>query len=220
MDIAKLSVERREETGKGSAGRLRRSGRVPAVLYGPKADPLHLSVSARELGTLIQQAGAHPLVELQVAGGRKKPQAAMVKEIQRPAVKPGFHHIDFLAIELDQEIDSQVPVQLKGEASGVKDGGVLQHVLWQIGIRAVAREMPDSIELDISELQIGSALRVSDITPPKGAQFLSNPDELVVTVVPPAKEPEAEEEVPELEEEMAEPELIQREQPEEAEAEE
>ncbi len=181
--MEKLVGQPREDKGKGAARRLRAKGMVPAVVYGHGADPVHLTVDARELLHLLHtDAGTNVLVDLHVDSEKL---LAIPREIQRDHIKGQFIHIDFLRVARDEKITVEVPVHLTGESHGVKEGGVVEHHLWTLQVECLPQDVPSSIEADISELGINESLKVEAL--PAGAKFtvLTPPEEVVVSVVPP-----------------------------------
>jgi large subunit ribosomal protein L25 len=198
MSEYKLAAQRRAETGKGAARRARAAGRVPAVLYGHGMDPVHLSVDAREFGHALRtDAGTNVLIELSV--GRTK-HLALAKEVQRNPVRGSFIHVDFLAVQRGETVQVRVPVPLVGESPGVREGGIADQDLHEILVEAEVTAVPDSVQADISGLNIGDVLRVSDLKAPEGATILDDPEASVVSIVAPT----VEEEEPTEEEEAAE----------------
>ena len=192
MSEYKLTAQRRAESGKGPARRARAAGRVPAVLYGHGMDPVHLSVDAREFGHALRTgAGSNVLIELSV--GRSK-HLALAKEIQRNPVRGSFIHIDFLAVQRGETVQVRVPVHLVGESPGVREGGIADQDLHQITVEAEVTAVPDSIEADVSGLNIGDVLRVSDLKAPEGATIMEDPEASVVSIVAPTVEEEPTEE--------------------------
>ena len=181
--MEKLVAQPREDKGKGAARRLRAKGMVPAVVYGHGADPLHLTVDARELLHLLHtEAGTNVLVDLRVDSEQL---LAIPREIQRDHIKGQFIHIDFLRVARDEKITVEVPVHLTGESHGVKEGGVVEHHLWTLQVECLPQDVPSSIEADISGLGINESLKVEAL--PGGDKFtvLTPPEEVVVSVVPP-----------------------------------
>jgi large subunit ribosomal protein L25 len=188
----KLVASRREGTGKGVARKLRASGQVPAVLYGHGMEPVSLSVDSRELVHLFHTgAGTNVLVDLVVDGAEH---LALPREIQRDHIRGRFVHVDFLVVRRDEKITITVPVRIVGESVGVKAGGVLEHHLWDLQVECLPTNVPEAIEADVSALEIGSSLRVSDLVAPEGATILTNPEESVVAVQQPQMAVELEEE--------------------------
>jgi large subunit ribosomal protein L25 len=191
----KLVAEKRDGSGKGVARKLRAAGRVPAVLYGHGMDPVSLSVDSRELFHLFHtRAGTNVLVGLVVDGNEH---LAMPREIQRDHIKGRFVHVDFLVVRRDEKIHVSVPIRVVGESVGVKAGGVVEHHLWELQVECLPADVPEAIEADISDLDIGSGLRVSDLKAPSGATILTDPDESVVAVQQPQMAVEEEEEAAE-----------------------
>jgi large subunit ribosomal protein L25 len=193
----KLVAEKRDDSGKGVARKLRAAGRVPAILYGHGMDPLALSVDSKELFHLFHTgAGANVLVDLVVDDAEH---LAMPRDVQRDHIKGRFIHVDFLVVRRDEKIEIDVPVRVVGESPGVKAGGVLEHHLWDIHVECLPTNVPEAIEVDVSALEIGDSLRVADLTAPDGVTILTNPDESVIAAVQPqmAIEPEEEEEAAE-----------------------
>jgi large subunit ribosomal protein L25 len=204
----KLKAERRDGVGKGWARKLRASGRVPAVLYGPDLEPMHLAVNGLELWhALHTEAGSNVLIDLKVDGDAF---LTMPREVQRDFLKGTLIHIDFLQIRKDVAIEVDVPIHLVGESHGVKEGGVVEHHLWSLRVQCLPTQVPESIDADITPLGINEALHVSDIKIPGNFTVLTPLEETVVSVVPPP--------VMELPEEVAEEELAELAEAEEAEA--
>jgi large subunit ribosomal protein L25 len=198
----KLTAEKRDGTGKGVARKLRAGGRVPAILYGHGMEPVALSVDSRELFHLLHTgAGTNVLVDLVVDGTEH---LALPREVQRDHIKGRFVHVDFLAVRRDERIHVTVPIRIVGESPGVKAGGVLEHHLWELSVECLATDVPEAVDVDISDLEIGSGLRVGDLAPPRGATILTNPDDSVVAVTQPQMAVEVEEAAEAVEGEAAE----------------
>ncbi len=189
----KLVADKREGTGKGVARKLRAAGRVPAVLYGAGVDSTALSVDAKDLYRVLHTgAGANVLVDLVVDGAEH---LIIPRDVQRDHIAGRFVHVGFLVVRRDEKIHLDVPIRVVGESVGVKVGGVLEHHLWEVQVECLPGDVPEAIEVDVSALEIGMSLRVSDLVAPQGATILTNPDESVVAVQQPqlVVEPEAEE---------------------------
>jgi large subunit ribosomal protein L25 len=179
-----LKAERREGAGKGVARKLRASGRVPAVYYGQGNPAVSLSVDARELLHLLHvNAGTNLLVDLMIDG---EAHMAIAREIQRDHIRNTFKHVDFLAVSRTETITVSVEVKEVGEPAGVKAGGVIEHHLREIEVECLPQDVPDSIEVDVSSLELGDMLHVRDLVAPKGVQILSNPEDAVLSVITPA----------------------------------
>jgi large subunit ribosomal protein L25 len=183
MADQQLKAEPRDDAGKGVARKLRAAGRVPAVLYGQGKDARALSVDAKDLFHLLHgAAGGNVLIDL-VIGGKKT--MAMPREVQRDHVRGQYLHVDFFEVRRDEKVTVDVPIHLTGESVGVKAGGVLEHHLWDLRIESLPQDLPDSIEADISALNVNDALRVADIVVPDVCTVLTPPEETVAAVVPP-----------------------------------
>jgi large subunit ribosomal protein L25 len=179
----KLKAEARAEIGKGAARKIRAGGRVPAVVYGHGVDPLPVSIDAKELFHLLHtDAGMNVLVDMRVNSDQF---LAMPREVQRDHIRGQFLHVDFLRIRRDQKIGVEVPIHLVGESHGVKEGGVIEHHLWNLHLECFPQDVPSSIEADISGLGINESLKVADLEIPDKLTLLTSPDEVIVSVVPP-----------------------------------
>jgi large subunit ribosomal protein L25 len=192
-----LKAEKRDEAGKGAARKIRAVGRVPAVLYGPQLDPMRLTVDARQLWhALHTDAGTNVLISLAVDGDTF---LTMPREVQRDIVKGTLLHVDFLRIRRDVAIQVDVPIHLTGESAGVTEGGVIEHHLWELRIECLPANVPESVEADVSHLNIGDSLHVSDLRIPQHLTVLTPLEETIVSVVPPPVLEVPEEVVPEEE---------------------
>jgi large subunit ribosomal protein L25 len=192
----RLEVKPRDDAGSAVARRLRANGMVPGVLYGAGNQAHPFTVEERELRRVLTgEHGLHAILDV-VFDGQKTAHHAVLKEYQLDPVRPRLLHIDLHEVRLDQTIQTQVAVEPVGESPGVKEGGALTLVLREVNVEALPMEVPDRLELDISDMTIGDSLRVSDLAVPDGVQLLDDPDSVVATVTPPTKveEPEVEEE--------------------------
>ena len=190
MAEVKLPAERRTEVGKGAARRSRAAGRVPGIVYGKGMEPVAVEVSRRELVTAFHSdAGMNTLLDIELEG---KTTLALARELQRDPIKGTLLHVDFVKIDAKQAVEVEVPVQVIGEAPGQKEGGVLEHPLFQLHVRCLPLEVPESIEVDISSLNIGDALRVQDITTDAKFEILNDPEAAVVAIAAPVSEEELE----------------------------
>lgn len=190
-----LQVAERKESGKAAAGRLRRQGLVPAVLYGREAGNLALQVPAKELLKVLEEAGEKALFRLQVqdAAGREYP--VLVQEVQWDPVRHTLTHVDFHQVSLEQEIVTEVPVVLVGEAPGVKQGGILQHGTRTVEVACLPRDLPAELVLDISSLGRGDTATAADLQLPPAVKLVSDPATVLASIVAPrgVTESEAEE---------------------------
>lgn len=206
---ASIAADRRQGAGKGAARAGRRSGRVPGILYGHGEESVSVSVDALELNRLIQSISVeNTIVDLKVKG-EKDPFKVLIREVQRHPYRDDLLHIDFFHIAMDEKIHVEVPVILVGVPIGVKDkGGVIDHQLREIEINCLPANIPEKIEIDVSELDIGNSIHVEDLELPD-LEIQTDPDRSVVAVLAPTVIVEPEEE--EVEEELLEPELVGKE---------
>jgi large subunit ribosomal protein L25 len=185
-----LKAIRRDDTGKGSARRARAAGRVPAIVYGLGMDPVAIEVDRREFVTALHtDAGMNVLLNIEVDG---RSTTALTRELQQDPVRGTLLHADFVKIDLKQEVEVEVPVHLVGESPGAKEGGVLEHPLFTIHVRCLPTNVPESIDADISGLEIGDALRVSELAAGVDFQILNDPDTVVASVAAPITEEQLE----------------------------
>jgi large subunit ribosomal protein L25 len=194
MDFAKVNVEIRRETGKGSARRARAAGRVPAVLYGRTAEAMSLSVDPLALQrSLDKEKKRNTVFSLQLSNdGKSEEITAMLREVQIDPLSRQVLHIDFLRISLDEEVRVTVPLALVGTPKGVVDGGNLHQSVHMLAVAAKPTAIPNKIELDVSGLSIGEALHVSDLKLAPGVRALLEAKEALASVVAPKAEKEAE----------------------------
>jgi large subunit ribosomal protein L25 len=206
-DRTRLDVRERgeHEIGSRQTRRLRRQGLIPGVLYG-KGHSRAIAVGERELrAALTGRSGLHAILDV-VIDDQKTPHHAVLKEFQRSPIRGVITHVDFHEVRLDQPIHASVAVHLMGESPGVKQGGVLQQVTRDINVEGLPAAIPEHIEADLSDLEVGGALRLEDLPAIEGVVFLDDPHETVlVTCTMPRGISELEEE--EAEEEGAEGEV-------------
>jgi large subunit ribosomal protein L25 len=203
----KLSATSRTEKGKGVAKRLRSEGKLPAVVYGHKTDPIALTIDSKQLLKLIVEGKSeHKLFGLSIEGnGKPIEKIVMIKELQIHPLKRNFLHVDFFEVAMDEEITLSLVIKLVGEAPGVEMGGMLQQVRREIEIKCLPSQIPDTVEIDVSALNIGDSVHLNDIQLPEGIKVLDDADLTIATVLAPVveKEVEPEEVEGELEEEAA-----------------
>ncbi|MDP9283599.1 MAG: 50S ribosomal protein L25 [Actinomycetota bacterium] len=198
----KLVVQNRAVLGSAESRRLRRQGVVPGVLYG-REEPVAISIAERDLRTaLTTRGGLNAVLDVVVDGG--KAHSSVLKEYQQDKIRGRITHVDLQEVRLDQPIHATVPVTLHGEAEGVKEGGVLTQVTSEVNVEALPMEVPEHLEADISEMQIGDTLRLSAVKLPEGVTLLDDPDETVLASVTQPRIEEEPETTPEAGEEPAE----------------
>jgi len=202
MEREQLPAEPRSELGSGAARRLRRAGRLPAVLYGHGLEPQHLSVDLDDFEHLI--ADGARVLSLVVNGSEER---ALIKDLQYDALGSDLLHADFQRLVAGEKVEVAIPVELVGEAVGVhRDGGVLDLARKEITVSCLPGHIPESLRVDVRELGIGDDVTVGEIEWPEGVEPMVEAEVTVVAVLPPEEVPEE----PELEE-VKEPELIGRE---------
>ncbi len=216
MEKVILKAQDRTDTGKRVAKNLRAKGVVPANVYKSGEGAQSLQISERDFDEVLNtKAGENVIITLNITGGKTKEKTVVIKEIQRDPIKSRVLHVDFNEISLTEELEVSVPITARGEAVGVKaEGGILEHVMWELQIECLPTMIPEKIEVDISALKVGSSVFVKDLPVPAGIKVLNDPELIVMTIKAPKAEAPAAEAV---EEGAAEPELIRKKKEEEAE---
>ncbi len=189
----KLDVASRDPDGSRSARRLRRTGRIPGVLYGGDIDPVSFSVDGRELRLALAASGA--VVDLSIDGAKATP--VVLKETQRDPVRGETTHVDLLRVRLDKPIHAVVPLELTGvdDTPGVKEGGILEQLTRELNIEALPTEIPESIVYELGDLNIGDTLALEAIALPEGVTLLDDPASTVASVSAPRLQTEEESEL-------------------------
>ncbi len=190
-DQVTLVAEARGGSGRGEARRLRRSGRVPAIAYGSGLDATPVSVDALQLYHVLHtDAGLNALIRLQVDGDTH---LTLARELQRHPVRRDILHVDFVAVDRERKVTVDVPINLIGSAAGADDGGIVDQVRFTVPVEVLPLEVPDSLELDISDMGVGDVKRLADLDLPEGVALLDDPDNTVASVyIPSAEVPEGE----------------------------
>jgi large subunit ribosomal protein L25 len=190
----KLNVNGRSAEGSRAARRLRRSGRVPGVLYGGGGEPVGFDADARELRVALAGSGA--VLDLSVDGGKATP--VVLKDSQRHPVRGETTHVDLLRVNLDEEIHAVVPIELTGvdDAPGVKSGGVLEQITRELNVQALPTAIPESISHEVGEMEIGDTILLAALELPEGVTLLDDLEETVIaTLSPPRLQTETAEEI-------------------------
>jgi large subunit ribosomal protein L25 len=210
MERPSIAAEKREAHGKGVARSLRREGMVPAVLYREgKAQSIQLS--KKELAKLVNSvAGEQVMVDLEFKDGEKK--LALLKDFQVDPIRGELLHTDFFEVSLTEKVRVPLHVVTVGEPIGVKrDAGILQHTLREVEIECLPDMIPGRVEIDISKLEVGQSIHVSDLTFEEGIRVLTDPGDVIVTVITPVVEEVAPAVVPEAAAAAAaEPEVVKK----------
>lgn len=178
-----VAAEPRASRGKNEARRMRVTGRIPAVVYGAFQDPVSVSVNPKDiLKVLHSRTGHNSIFDVQIEGGEKTP--VIVAEEQYHPIKGNLLHIDLKRIDLTRKLRVPVPIHLTGEAKGVKQqGGILDLVTRTIEIECIPDDIPNQFEIDVTELMVGSNIRVSELPVKEGVRVLTAPDTVIVHVV-------------------------------------
>jgi large subunit ribosomal protein L25 len=187
-DTTKLEVSVRTDHGSRAMRRLRRSGRVPGVIYGGGDDPVAFEVDARILRNTL--AHAHAVVDLSIDGGKAQP--VMVKDLQRHPVRGEILHADLLRVDLTQTIQTTVTLEIAGadDAPGVSEGGVLSQETRELNVEALPGDLPDVITVDVSGMQLNETMGLDAVQAPEGVTLLDDPETTVIaTVTMPTAEP-------------------------------
>ena len=184
-----IKAHPRSVSGTVEAKKARKAGLVPAVIYGRHmGNPQNLQLDARELkAALGKTTGEHVLVDLEIVGGDKT--LALIQDVQHHALKRHIMHVDFHALHADEKMHTTVPVVIFGEASGVKNlGGILEQLLRSIQVECLPKDLPESIVVDVSALEIGDAIHIKDLPLPAGVTALGNPETSVLHITAPTVE--------------------------------
>ncbi len=205
MASASLSATSRADTGKGVARTLRREGHVPAVIYGHKRESLALSVSARELGRLLDHINAETtVIELDIDG---KSSRTLIREIQRHPIQRNVLHVDFQELVAGEKVIVNIPIVLVGTPVGVRlAGGIMSQTLNELSVRCDPADIPNRVDADVTDVGVGHSLHVSDLTLPEGIELLTSPEETIMIIAAPKEEKVAVEEEPTSDE----PEVIRK----------
>ena len=180
MPDTKLKVELRSEKGSRPAGRLRREGRLPGVVYGLGEESVSVTVNAHQLGTILSsKSGANTLITLQIDG---HDQLALARQIQRDAVKGSLVHVDFIRVRADQTIQAEVRIDLQGEAEGLSQGGMLEQMMHTLTVEGKPGQLPNEIVHDVSALEVGDQLHVKDLAIPAGITVVNDSEDLIATI--------------------------------------
>ena len=201
MEQINLNARIRKVTGNSPARSLRREGRIPAVLYGPKTKPILLSVDSKEFEQVVKKSTiGSVLLNLMIQNGNTESRPAMVKELQTHPVTQRFLHVDFYEVDMQRKIKVMVPVVVRGKAKGVEEGGLLQIAHREIEVLCLPTEIPESFEVDVTDLDIGDAIHLEDIQAVGNIEIVAEANVTVVSVLAPKVEVEAVEEIVEGEE--------------------
>ncbi len=193
MDRISLSVESRTATGKGPSRRLRAAGKLPAIFYGGKTEPIRLSLDNHEFVTSYGRAGANPLFDLTIdTDGKVEKRLAILKERQSRPLTGEILHLDFIEIFMDQAIEVTIPVEYDGKPVGVDKGGLFQASTREVRVSCLPDNIPNSFVVDVSGLDVGDSLHVGSIDLPEGVEMIEDETLTLASVVVPSRPEEAE----------------------------
>lgn len=181
-----LQANKREESGSGAANRLRRDGIVPAVVYGAEQRTYAVQVEARAFRDILKaQSSENFLVNLEIEGAKEKTKLAMVQDIQQDPLSGQLVHIDFHAVRENETVHANLPIELVGAPAGVKNGGVMEQLLHNIEVHCRPADLPEKLELDVTDIEIGQGLHVKDLPLPDGVEVHVDGDVLVMNIAEP-----------------------------------
>ncbi len=187
MELLELKANARNMTGKGYSRTLRREGLLPAVLYGPKTKSILLSINSKELLMALKKSIiGQALFELEIEGGEKR--STILKELQKHPVTNSFIHADFYEIDMNRKIKVMVPVTTTGKSVGVEMGGILQVIRRELEVLCLPAEIPEMIEIDVSELNIGDAIHINEIKVADNVELQFYTNFTVATIANPSKD--------------------------------
>lgn len=191
MKTIELDVEKRSTTGKNEARRDREAGRIPAVVYGAGKANVPISVNRKALSDVFREGAGENAIFLLKLAGAEQSRHAMIKEMQRDPVSRRPLHIDFVRVLMDVKVTLKVPIEIVGIARGVKaDAGILDLVTREVEIECLPSDIPAHLSIDVSDLGIGDAIRVSQIPAMAGVRIVDNPEKVVLHIAQPTREEE------------------------------
>lgn len=200
--MATLKAVKRDDHRSSVTKQLRKEGLVPGVVYGKKYGNESVAINGVELLKLLREEGRNAIISLEI--GEEKPVEVMLHDHQMDAIRNELLHVDFFAVDMDEEIDVEVPIAIVGDPVGARDGGILQQPVFELVVRAKPNKIPDEITVDVSSLEIGDVITVADLKTTDEYSIFEDEDTKIATVLPPESEDVEEREV-DLD---AEPELI------------
>ncbi len=188
METVEIKIEPRESDGKGRARRARREGKLPGVFYGPKSAAVPLELDRKEFVTRVAHLEGSHLIRIKSGSPALADKVALVKELQYHPVTGEVIHADFYEVDLTEKIRVKVPLHFVGKAAGVVRGGILQPIVREIDVECLPMDIPEFFDVEVSALDIGDSLHVTELTMPEGVTAASESDLTLVTVVPPSIE--------------------------------
>jgi len=195
LEQFELNTTVRKTTGNSPARELRRGGQIPAILYGPQTEPVLLSVNIKDLEQVFKKGNIGSIIlNLVIQNGQKFTKPAMIKELQSHPLSGNFLHVDFYEIDMHRKINVMIPVVVKGHAKGVEAGGLLQIIRRDIEVLCMPGDIPKSIDIDITDLDVGDSVHIEDIPLGDNIEIPDDVNFTILTIVSPKAEAVAEEE--------------------------
>lgn len=191
METVQIEARMRNEQTKGSNNRMRGKSFIPAVLYGKEVENTSIVVSEKEMDKIIAKGGENIFAKLSLdKEGSVEEYNVILKEVQRHSVKGTLSHIDFYQVSMSEKLNTIVPISLVGESIGVAEGGMVQQMLREIDIRCLPSDIPASVEVDISNLNIGESITVADLQTSDAFEIIEDPSTVIISIASPQAEEE------------------------------
>jgi large subunit ribosomal protein L25 len=182
-DQVNLNAEKREGIGSAESGRLRRAGKIPGVVYGASQDSYAVQVDGNTIKDILRNSASQQiLVNLQIEGAKEANKLALIQDIQHHKISGDILHVDFNAVQEDSEIHARVPIELTGDPIGIKQGGVLDTLLHDIEIHCLPKDLPETLQFDVTDLGIGDSLSIGSAEFPEGVSASLEDDVLIAIV--------------------------------------
>lgn len=199
MEQVLIKADTRNVKGKGIARKLRREGRIPAVLYGRSVEPVSITVSSRDWEKISRRMKKNVILDMEISGGQGvENRPVMVKEVQKDGLGTNVLHIDFLQVSMERIVEVEVPIHLKGKSKGEILGGIIDIHLRSIKVECLPAQIPEEIVIDVTDLEIGDSVHVEDISLP-GVKLVEHGDIAILSLIPPTvEEKKVEEEAAEV----------------------
>ena len=188
MEEITLGVETRDGRGKGASRRLRRTGKVPGIFYGPKSTATPIAVDRKDFAAHVANLEGSHLIRFESSVADLQKRVALVREVQHHPVNGGILHVDFYEVDLTQRLKVTVPLHFVGKAKGVADGGVLQPIVREMEVECLPTDIPQYIEVDVTALLIHDVVHLADVPMPPNVTAVVETNEAVVSVLPPTVE--------------------------------
>jgi large subunit ribosomal protein L25 len=187
MSEVTLRAESGRETGSRESRRLRRTGRVPGIVYGKSMEPINVAIDAHDLQVALHtEAGSNALINLEIEGGDTL--LTMARVIERHPFRSEYRHVDFVTVSLDETIQAEVAIHFVGSPVGVREGGVFSPRRTHVLVETLANTIPSGVELDVSDVEVGGSLRIADLPRIEGVEYVEDPEGVVMSVTTPAAE--------------------------------